>query len=88
MEKYIVCLLNLKLASIKRNSLDSLTFKQLQYVLYNTKWKLQIPESISVIASDIETLKVEEIVDFLTGTDDVLKKSVDEMRKELEVLGY
>ncbi len=88
MEKYVNCLINLKLASIKRNELDNLTFNQLQKVLYNTKWRLYIPDSLSVIASDIESLTVEEIVDYLTSSDDLLEKSVEEFKKELEVLGY
>jgi len=87
-EKYVNCLINLKLASIKRNELDNLTFNQLQKVLYNTKWRLYIPDSLSVIASDIESLTVEEIVDYLTSSDDLLEKSVEEFKKELEVLGY
>lgn len=88
MEKYVNCLINLKLASIKRNELDNLTFNQLQKVLYNTKWRLYIPDSLSVIANDIESLTVEEIVDYLTSSDDLLEKSVEEFKKELEVLGY
>jgi hypothetical protein len=56
--------------------------------LYNTKWRLYIPDSLSVIASDIESLTVEEIVDYLTSSDDLLEKSVEEFKKELEVLGY
>lgn len=88
MEKYINCLINLKLSSIRRNSLDSLTFKQLQKVLYHTRWRLYVPDSVSEIASDIESLTIEEIVDFLTSSDELLEKSIEEMRKELEVLGY
>ncbi|HPW53597.1 MAG TPA: hypothetical protein PLI19_05555 [Erysipelotrichaceae bacterium] len=88
MEKYINCLINLKLSSIRRNSLDSLTFDQLKRTLYNTRWRLNVPDSISIIASDIETLTVEEIVNFLTSSDDILEKSIREMRRELEELGY
>ncbi|MDI9540586.1 MAG: hypothetical protein QM204_03815 [Bacillota bacterium] len=88
MEKYINCLINLKLNSIKRDSLDSLTFEQLQRVLYHTRWRMYVPDSLSMIASDIETLTVEEIVEFLTSSDDLLERSIEEMRKELEVLGY
>lgn len=88
MEKYINCLINLKLASIKRNSLDYLTFKQLQKVLYQTRWRLYVPDSISEIASDIESLTIEEIVKVLTSSDDLLQDSIDKMREELEELGY
>ena len=88
MDKYINCLINLKLSSIKRNSLDYFTFNQLKQVLYHTKWKTSIPDNLSIIANDIATLTVEEIVDFLTSSDTLLKKSAVEMKKELEELGY
>lgn len=87
MEKYINCLINLKLESIKRNSLDSLTFNQLKKVLYSKKWRLYVPDNLSIIANDIKSLTVEEIVDCLTSSDDVLENSVEELKEELEVLG-
>jgi len=84
MDKQINFLLHIKLNSLKRDGLDSLTFKQLKRVIYETKWLLAIPHSVSEIAKDINDLTINEVAKYLTVNDQALVKGMKELNDAFE----
>lgn len=71
MEKFdkefnIKFLITNKLFALRRNNLPTLTYRQVEETLYSTKWEKSVPEHLCDIARDIESLSVEEVVNFLT----------------------
>ena len=71
MEKFdqefnIKFLITNKLSALKRNNLPTLTYKQVEETLYSTKWEKAVPDHLCDIARDVESLTVEEVVNFLT----------------------
>ncbi len=59
-------LIELKTNQFKRNSLSTLTYKQVENTLENTKWKDGKPSHLCYIAQDINTLTIDEVIEYLT----------------------
>lgn len=59
-------LINLKLASLQREKLSTITYDQLVQTLTATRWAKGRPLHLNVIAKDISDLTVEDIVNYLT----------------------
>ena len=71
MEKFdqefnIKFLINNRLFALRRNNLPTLTYRQVEDTLYSTKWAKGVPAHLCDIARDIQELKVEEVVNYLT----------------------
>lgn len=84
MEQQINFLLHIKLQSLKREGLEPLTYKQLKRVIYQTKWLLQVPSSISQIADDIESLTISEVAKYLTVHDEQLQKEISKLQEAVQ----
>ncbi len=64
MDEQIDVLLNIKLYSLRRNHLENLTLQELKEVIYHTKWLINVPDSLSKIASDISSITINDIADY------------------------
>ncbi len=82
--KEIRFLLQLKLSSLKRNSLDTLTYIQIERTVYNTCWKKQVPLHLNEIARDINSLTADDIVNYLTRENLVTRFDLSELASSLE----
>ena len=49
---------------------------------------LAVPDHISKIASDINSITVDEVIDYVVGNGDKLQDSIDKMSKEFEGENY
>ena len=86
--KEINFLLHIKYNSLTRNQLHYLSFQQFKKMVYNSKWMLAVPDHISKIASDINSITVDEVIDYVVGNGDKLQDSIDKMSKEFEGENY
>ncbi|MGN1398760.1 MAG: hypothetical protein ACI4WG_02015 [Erysipelotrichaceae bacterium] len=84
MDKEINFLLHIKYNSLTRNQLQYLSFPQFKQMVYNTIWMIQVPDHISKIASDIDSITVEEVIDYVVGSGDKLQESINKVNKEFE----
>ena len=88
MDREINFLLHIKYNSLTRNQLHYLSFQQFKQMVYNSKWMLAVPDHISKIASDINSITVDEVIDYVVGNGDKLQDSIDKMSKEFEGENY
>ena len=83
MDKYVNFLLNIKLNELRRNHIESLTYQQLLGVLNQGKWLIARPTNLSAIARDINSVTIDEVVDFIAGDNTKLTEDFEKMSNEL-----
>lgn len=88
MDEQINFLLNIKYNSLKRNQLNYLTFKQFKQMIYQTKWLIEQPTSLSVIAKDIDAITADEVIDYIVSDGKKLEKDIDDINKKFEEEEY
>lgn len=88
MDEQINFLLNIKYNSLKRNQLNYLTFKQFKQMVYQTKWLIEQPTSLSVIAKDIDAITADEVIDYIVSDGKKLEKDIDDINKKFEEEEY
>lgn len=88
MDEQINFLLNIKYNSLKRNQLNYLSFKQFKQMIYQTKWLLEQPTSLSVIAKDIDAITADEVIDYIVSDGKKLEKDIDDINKKFEEEEY
>lgn len=84
LQNKIEFLIGLKLKQLQRNSLASLKYEQIERTLFRTKWQKRVPLHICEIASDIDSLTVEDVVNFLTREALVSRNSLSELAESME----
>ena len=87
-EEQINFLLNIKYNSLKRCQLNYLTFKQFKDMVYQSKWILAVPDSLSTIAKDIDSITVEDVIDHVVSQGENLQKDIKELNKKFEEEDY
>ena len=87
-EEQINFLLNIKYNSLKRCQLNYLTFKQFKQMVYQTKWLIEVPESLSTIAKDIDSITVEDVIDHVVSQGEKLQEDIKDLNKKFEEENY
>lgn len=59
-------LLLLKVNQLKREELPTLTYQNLLDYLFNQRWKDYFPENLNDIATDVLSIRAEEVVSYLS----------------------
>ena len=82
--KEIRFLLQLRLSKLRRSSLDTLTYIQIERTVYNTCWKKRVPVHLNEIARDIDSISADDIVNYLTRENLVTRFDLSELASSLE----
>ncbi|MDO4377588.1 MAG: hypothetical protein Q4C64_00375 [Erysipelotrichia bacterium] len=88
MEEQINFLLNIKFNSLKRCQLNYLNFKQFKQMVYQTKWLVEVPNSLSMIAKDIDSITAEDVIDYVVSDGKKLQDDIDKLNKKFEEEDY
>jgi len=83
-DETIAFLLQLKLESLQRNHLATLTYEQVSKTIYNTKWQGGVPAHLNRIAQDINEITVEDVVNYLTKENITTRKPLEQLVSEFE----
>jgi len=65
-EQQLKFLIETKVNKLRREQSSAITCDQVEQTLMNSKWQGKIPAHLSVVASDIDTLTVEDVVNYIT----------------------
>ncbi len=84
LESKMSFLIDLKVKKLQRESLASLKYNQVERALMNTKWQKRIPMHLCEIASDIDSLTVEDVVNYLTKESLVSKDKLETLASMFE----
>ena len=59
-------LIDTKVRKLQREQFSSVTYKQVEQTLVNGKWQGKIHAHLSIVASDVAALTIQDVVDYIT----------------------